>query len=222
MQGICFIEPLFHKVVKGEKTQTRRIIDFNRYNERIFIDDKIVICETQNQGDIIDIRNCDDLPIFKIKPKYKLGETVYLKEPYIIFEETYSELRQTESGLTIAYKYGNTNTLEEITGDLKAKWSNKLFMPEYAARYFIEIIDVRAERLQDISEEDCLKEGIVLHQIIRLGQRWFLNGLKDKNNNEMGYETAKKAYAALIDKINGKGTWERNPLVWVYDFKLKN
>lgn len=205
-KGICFTEPLFHKVVKGEKTQTRRIVDFARYKDRIFIDDKIVVCETQNQGDIIVVVNCDDARMFTIKPRYKVGEIVYLKEPYVI------------SGKYIIYKFGSA--IGQECDKAGVKWNNKLFMPEYAARYFIKITGVRAERLQDISEEDCLKEGIVLHQIIRLGQRWYLNGLKDNNNNEMGYETAQKAYAALIDKINGKGTWERNPYVWVYDFKL--
>ena len=226
MKGICFIEPLFHKVVKEEKVQTRRIIPIQPPDDRAWRigtlmdstakEDKKKIGKKhylllENEYNVKEslIKNC-------FLPKYKVGETVYLKEPYILFQETYSELKQTESGLTIAYKYGNTNTLEEITGDTEAKWRNKLFMPEYAARYFIEITDVRAERLQDISEEDCLKEGI---EAFTKDDHLFKFGLDGWVWSDMP-RTAKEAYAILIDKINGKGTWERNPFVWVYDFKL--
>lgn len=207
MKGICFTEPLFHKVVKGEKVQTRRMInpqpivkadwfikEVVGWNAPFGVVHKYPECEPE-RFELHQLLN----------PKYKVGEKVYLKEPYVI------------SGKYIIYKFGSTIGQEFDKAGIK--WKNKLFMPESAARYFIEITGVRAERLQDISEEDCLKEGIVLHQIIRLGQRWYLNGLKDKNNNEMGYETAQKAYAALIDKINGKGCFQRNPYVWVYDFK---
>lgn len=98
------------------------------------------------------------------------------------------------------------------------KWKNKLFMPQWAARHFIEITAVRAERLQDISEEDCLKEGITRQQIIRLDQVWYQNGFSV--NGLIGWPTAQQTYAALIDKINGKGIFQSNPYVWVYDFKL--
>lgn len=184
MKGIMFTEPLFHKVVKGEKTQTRRII--KRLNHAL---DNPKYCE---------------YVLTTLRPKYKLNEVVYLKEPYVI------------TGKYIIYKFGST--IGQECDKAGVKWSNKLFMPESAARYFIKITAVRAERLQDISEEDCFKEGIKLHQILRLNERWFENGLVDKSNTTTGYLTAQEAYAALIDKINGKGTWESNPWVWVYDF----
>ena len=143
------------------------------------------------------------------KPKYKVGETVYLKEPYAV------------SGKYIIYKLGSTIGQEFDKAGIK--WKNKLFMPESAARYFIEITGVRAERLQDISEEDCLKEGIEYNsnpfsECNTIGCSF---GVKfPYNNGYVNYTTPRKAYASLIDKINGKGTWERNPFVWVYDFKL--
>lgn len=201
MQGICFIEPLFYKVVEETKSKTRRMIVSRTGHFQVESQNGVItgIWQTDEEESVGD----DLIPV---NPRYKVGEIVYLKEPYVI------------SGKYIIYKFGSA--IGQECDKAGVKWKNKLFMPESAARYFIEIIGVRAERLQDISEEDCLKEGIVLHQIIRLGQRWFLNGLKDINNNEMGYETPQKAYADLIDKINGKGTWERNPYVWVYDFKL--
>ena len=79
----------------------------------------------------------------------------------------------------------------------------------------IRITNIRVERLQDISDEDCMREGI----------------LEDCPNvqysfpTEIGYcgqypfNTPREAFAALIDKISGKGTWEMNPFVFVYEFE---
>lgn len=80
----------------------------------------------------------------------------------------------------------------------------------------IQITRVSIERLQDISEEDCLKEGIWRDDNVGLeGVTYWYHGLANSS-----FRTAKEAYAALIDKISGKYTWESNPWVFVYDFKL--
>jgi len=141
--------------------------------------------------------------IKKGKPRYKVGDIVYLKEPYFNI-----------SGLTF-YKFDKNRP--DIA---KCLWKNKLFMPESAARVFIEITEVREERLQDISEEDCIKEGITRHHAS--GMNWYENGLSIKIKNSLpqsGWTTAREAYAALIDHINSKGTWDSNPLVYVYGFR---
>lgn len=187
MKGICFIEPLFHKVAKREKTQTRRIIT---------PEPKI-----QNGW------------IVKPKSKYKVGEIVYLKEPYVV-----------SKGGRVFRKYDKSDVsfLRYLGEDTEAKgvWKNKLFMPESAARYFIKITGVRAERLQDISEEDCLKEGIIYKPIQSLSWKDKLTPMWSNGINR--YKAPQEAYAALINSINGKGTWEKNPFVWVYDFELIN
>ena len=143
--------------------------------------------------------------IFKGNPKYKVGDTVYLKEPYYIDP---SEM----NGCNILYKFE-----KDING---IKWKNKLFMPEFAARVFIEITEVREERLQDISEEDCIKEGILFCHVSGIDS--YTNGIGENIKNlflQRSYPTAREAYAALIDKINGKGTWNSNPWVYVYGFR---
>lgn len=158
--------------------------------------------------------------IKKGKPRYKVGDIVYLKEPY--------RISNINGGYEFIYQFskarvkftGSAKDLEKLLIQQKKSkygWLNKLFMPESAARVFIEITDVRAERLQDISEEDCIKEGIfyapvqILSWIEELTPMW--------SNGFNLYETPQKAYAALIDHINGKGTWSSNPLVYVYGFK---
>lgn len=153
-----------------------------------------------------------------LKPRYKVGEIVYLKEPYAL-------LKQSEI-VDVAYKYGYPNNLIDNISRWKSnvipniheiKWKNKLFMPERAARYFIKITGVRAELLQDISEEDCLKEGI---KIGRCGnENHWMKAFYAPGDNQP-YMTARSAYEELINRINGKGTWNLNPYVWVYDFEL--
>ena len=86
----------------------------------------------------------------------------------------------------------------------------------------IRITDIRAERLQKISDEDCIAEGI--------REQYFYSGEEEpefegysyyaKNVLKPLFCTPREAYAALIDKISGKGTWTSNPYVFVYEFEL--
>jgi hypothetical protein len=98
----------------------------------------------------------------------------------------------------VYYKYAARDNLH---------WENKLFMPQKYARYFIKIEKVRKEKLQDITIGDCHKEAVVQWGYFR-----FKRDCTDYRLRTM--------YAALIDEINGKGTWNRNPEVFVYDFSL--
>ena len=82
----------------------------------------------------------------------------------------------------------------------------------------IRITAVRVERLQDITDEDCLKEGIFQDE----GDNMFPPEVfyDYEGNSDDGFDYPREAYAALIDKISGKGTWDSNPYVFVYDFEL--
>jgi len=209
MKGICFIEPLHNKVVERLKNQTRRIIT----PQPDFFDDELPYCETDFRIKSKSHTNEDGEHFFEVKSKYKVGEIVYLKEPYVV-----------SKGGRVFRKYDKSDVsfLRYLGEDTEAKgvWKNKLFMPESAARYFIKITGVRAERLQDISEEDCLKEGIVYKPIQSLSWKDKLTPMWSNGINR--YKAPQEAYAALINSINGKGTWEKNPFVWVYDFELIN
>ena len=90
-------------------------------------------------------------------------------------------------------------------------------MPEFCAKNFIEITAVRAERLQDISDKNCLKEGIEYCNGGYINNTSFHKG---KGAGLIVFDTLREAFATLIDKICGKGTWESNPYMWAYDFKM--
>ena len=99
---------------------------------------------------------------------------------------------------------------------MSAGWNNKMFVEASKMLHHIRIIDVRIERLQDISDEYCLKEGIKKN--LRCGKYGF-----DSNIgyiSQYPFHNPCEAFASLIDKVSGKGTWESNPYVFVYDFEL--
>ena len=86
------------------------------------------------------------------------------------------------------------------------KWRSPLFMPEWAARYFIKILDIQAGRLQEITENDAIKEGVILKAAIVTGTL-------------VGEPTYRDSYALLWDSINPKQKWNTDPFVFRYEFK---
>lgn len=137
----------------------------------------------------------------QILPKYKVGEVVAIAQSYETIYHRYAYYFEIE--------------LETIMKNSKG-WNNKMFVKTDLMPHHIRITKVKAERLQDISEEDCLKEGIMYY------------GLEydDYGDPQYGYKNSQMfinpidAFRSLIDKVSGKGTWNIDPYVWVYEFEL--
>lgn len=136
--------------------------------------------------------------------KYEYGELVAVAQNLC---DVYSEF-------DLVYRGKDTKELMKKFGGTPS-FHNKMFVKASDMPHEIRIIEVRVERLQDISAEDCLKEGI--QYIDDIGMYYF-----ERIDREEGFyfRSPREAYAALIDKVSGKGTWERNPYVFVYDFEL--
>lgn len=115
----------------------------------------------------------------RMNDTYKVGETLFLKEPY-----------RLEANNVIRYKFSSRNAGTD-------KWSNKLFMRAEYARFYIKITGKRQEYLQEITQMDCIREGI-----------------------PNKYFDLRVEFAKLIDKINGAGTWKSNPIVTRYEFEI--
>lgn len=140
-----------------------------------------------------------DVPGFAVmESKYKVGEVVAVAQAYRDIRDIIGDVHD---GKSIKFMPG---------------WSNKMFVAADLMPYQIRITNVRVERLQDITNEDCLLEGI--GRVYYGDEVWFR--AYDKKDACMCARTPKKAFAALIDKISGKGTWESNPWVFVYEFEL--
>lgn len=105
-----------------------------------------------------------------------------------------------------------------IVGSKNRGWSNKMFVKPELMPHQIKITNVRIERLQDISDDDCLAEGV--EKIISEDgtPRYYV---KDwKGDTMLATYTPQNAYSFLIDKVGKKGDLESNPYVFVYDFEL--
>lgn len=128
-----------------------------------------------------------------------------------------------------SYKEVYPNADFEMVGDgfmkESAGWTNKMFVKADLMPHHIRITDVKVERLQDISEEDCLKEGIIfIESSSNIGEDAYFFAVKRKvrqiyDNILKFFSSPQRAYADLIDKISGRGTWKRNPWVVVYTFE---
>lgn len=197
---------LTQAVLDGRKTMTRRIIKCPRtfrgewvagFNiHRSPSDKKIVGFPCMYDADE------REFDMGEILPKYKLGEVVAIAQSY---ESVYHEC-----GL---------ETMDMLVSSLKynAGWTNKMFVKADLMPHHIKITDIKVERLQDISDEDCLKEGII-HVSTFLGQKIYHT--PHVNGSYLSTNVAQEAFAYLIDKVSGKGTWESNPFVFCYEFVL--
>lgn len=188
-------------VLVGRKNMTRRFINGN-YTSIIFSEDKY-LGVIGNEEDYV-----------RIMPKYNVGEVVAIAQSY---QSVYNE-------------YG-LETMDCLIQSMKISkgWSNKMFVKANLMPHKIQITKIRVERLQNISSDDCLNEGITktLHKYAdgEWGRYYWHHGITESNcphGQYREYDTPKEAFASLIDGISGKGTWKNNPFVFVYEFKLIN
>lgn len=199
---------LTQAVLDGRKTMTRRIIKCPRtfkgewvagFNiHRRHSDKKIVGYPCMYDADE---RKFDSGEII---PRYKVGEVLSIAQSYL--DLSLAEVSQWKSN-------GNKTTINSLAG-----WTNKLFVKAELMPHHIRITNIKIERLQDISDEDCLKEGIYKGQC-GSEDTHFMDAYYYKGDI-LPYCTPREAFAALIDKVSGKGTWESNPYVFVYEFEL--
>ena len=103
----------------------------------------------------------------------------------------------------------------------ETRWKPSIHMPRVACRILLEITDVRAERLQDISEEDAVAEGVL--QVVSnrpSGETVKYNLWNDYRVGKVWCDTAKDSFATLWEFINGPKSWDQNPYVWVIAFEV--
>lgn len=200
MKKIMFSDAygLTEAVLSGRKTQTRRIASR-------FIPDAIQIGYNR-----LEIFNGKELRCYKVD-----GSFIKYKLPYHVGEviavaQCYKDI--VEHLAKKAYDVAEWMDDHNITKDM-AGWLNKMFVKASLMIFKIRITNVRVERLQDISDEDCEKEGL---RVFKNGFACFDDKKYIAKSNI--FSTPREAYAALIDRISGKGTWESNPWVFVYNF----
>lgn len=206
---------LTQAVLNGRKTMTRRIIEIDecvrfpiiRFRPLENWEKKVVNPNYVFNGHVYAVYNELDLLCHLVKPRYEIGEVVAIAQSYKDSGYSPDSLDRHPKDLSVR------GLMKDSAG-----WNNKMFVKSYACRHHIKIVNVKIERLQDISDEDCLKEGVIHAYTDN-------NGIKIYHtpHTKRGYlstDVAQEAFAALIDKVSGKCTWESNPFVFAYEFVL--
>lgn len=199
---------LTQAVLDGRKTMTRRVISYpSKFRGQNVAG--YYVCRKPS-GELVEVCLHDEdermIDAGQIFPKFKVGEVVAIAQSYKDSSYDPNALDRDPKDL------GIRGFMRDSAG-----WNNKMFVKSYACKHHIKITNVKVERLQDISEEDCEKEGI---QYLGLEYEHYGDPMYSFEGSDTYYTCAKDAFSRLIDKISGKGTWKRNPLVWVYEFKL--
>lgn len=149
--------------------------------------------------------------------KYKIGEVVAVAQ-------SYKDAGIDPHFLMFQPIKGSTYFAEmEIEAMFTGGWNNKMFVRADLMPHQIKITDIKVERLQDISEEDLEKEGVEVRRYEKSGNEYVFyhpNPYRNGNWGYVHYYSLQDAGRAFFDSISGKGTWERNPWVLVYSFKL--
>ena len=202
---------LTQAVLEGRKTMTRRIVTYPLKFRGVNVAGYFV-CKRPS-GEVTEICMYDDdermIDGGQILPKYKVGEVVAIAQSYKDLGYDPDSLDRDPKDLG-------------IRGFMKhsAGWNNKMFVSAAACKKHIRITGVKCERLQDISEADCLKEGIIKYTKDGTVFKYDLSDRFEMFSWQDMKRSPREAFSALIDKVSGKGAWECNPFVWAYEFEL--
>ena len=141
-----------------------------------------------------------------VYPQYQIGEEVAVAQCY---EDAILDVGEEEWNKR--HKWYCIENLRKRAG-----LHNKMFVQADLMPHSIRFTATKLERLQDISDEDCLREGVV-----KWMDGYIVTGILERGQKRnVCFDTPREAYAALIDRISGKGTWDSNPWVFAYTFEL--
>lgn len=189
---------LTQAVLNGTKTMTRRLLKVPKTcNGKEVYSFNIL---TNNAGtQCVDLVDENEVVLGSWKPHYEVGEVVAIAQSY---KEVYPNAD---------FEMVGDGFMKESSG-----WTNKMFVKADLMPHHIIITDVKVERLQDITNEDCLKEGV--WQFCYDKDLFYVS--KDIGYADtVAFPSSHEAFWYLINKICGKDTWERNPWVEAYTFE---
>lgn len=192
MQKIMFNDQygLTQAVLDGRKTQTRRIA----YQEPFRRNFNCGFCTEGKDKGKLTINDGNEIVA---KSHYKIGEVLAVAQRY-------EDIPMEPSIRTILCKHPG--------------WNNKMFVTAKAMPHQIKIINIRVQHLQDISTDDCMKEGIICSHIDGINDAFSYDATNDSKRKKWWYDSPNVAYWMLCDKLHL--IWNFSTLVFVYDFEL--
>ncbi len=192
-------------VLNGRKTKTRRIAKLSEIDARYLNDEG-----WQVGGYIL---QC----LIDRYSQFKVGEVVAVAQSY------------KDAGVQSIPEEDEEFGCYDFPADQTNGWNNKMFVRADLMPHQIRFTDLHFERLQDISDEDCIKEGVEVVEsfaILANGEKKDLNYYRVPIFCQSGRvltlsgSTPREVFSLMIDRISGKGTWHSNPFVFAYDFEL--
>lgn len=234
---ILFKPEMVRAILEGRKTMTRRVVKPQPEN--------VEYCCTCIKVKHFYIPK-NPKPLSKYEPTHKvltikcpygqIGDHLWVREAWGIYQR--SDCMPSGKPYDGAYIYRATDTIPDIPDYAivkKFKWHPSIHMPRKFSRVTLEITDIKVERIQDITEEDAIKEGIEgeeYDQTIVLKDysnkdsknkfdgQWFQSWSEDLGNYIDEDEICKISFHTLWDSLNGKKyPWASNPWVWCLEFK---
>lgn len=211
---ILFSAPMVRAILDGRKTQTRRTVKIQHpLDLPNYYATGRTLCELENQpGAFMEFRHTSQDEVgftgspaaFLLRCPYgQPRDRLWARETHYLVR---AQGRPDGHVIEIDYKADPEHPIRMCP----QKWRPSIHMPRWASRILLEIVSVRVERVQDISEEDAASEGAPCE----LGR---LEGAI------LGAQASyRKGFIRLWESINGEGSWDENPWVWVIEFKRIN
>lgn len=199
---IIFSTPMVQAILEGRKTMTRRVIKPQPNESGIsYMKNAPLNWEEMYREDWCPWKweNEEGEIISKFSPYGQPGDMLWVRETYLY------------TGSQIVFRAD-----EDPENKWLCKWNSPIFMPKAAARLWLEIVNVRVQRLEDITEEDAVKEGV---ESINVNDHPYK--FKNYHTNKFKCYSAKHSFASLWVEINGlkKYAENPNPWVWVIEFR---
>lgn len=207
MKPILFNTAMVRAILDGEKTCTRRVIKLPKHIEKQRNGLYILCAEGSTYSD----KEFKDV-IDYINPPYKVGDILYIRE-------TWANTWTPDGDIGFVYKSDGEPKNFPYWGNAKRGkhevWMPSIHMPKEAARVFLKVISVRAERLKDITDEGCYQEGISGTSFYDEAEHIQIAGIGLNDSLE------RTAFSLLWNSTvrEEKYSWEGNPWVWIIGFK---
>lgn len=228
---ILFSGPMVRAILEGRKTQTRRVVSalLNWVETASYCKDGWGTGARERKR-----RWCfnDEVALFSHTrdcPYGEPGDRLWVRETFTFGRVTRGDITDRPFQRV---RGGNQPALYRADGlynDDKHRWKPSIFMPRWASRITLEVVSVRVERLQEISEADAIAEGIEVTEVTdvysllgrRTGERRTHYKFYGKELERLKQQTSNAvwSYQTLWDSINGDNSWKANPWVWVIEFR---
>ncbi len=196
---LLFSAPMVRAILEGRKTQTRRVVKPQPEYKSV----GAAFASWVFKGGLLYPNAREE--VLALCPYGQPGDQLWVRETTIITPKHWNDgadyTHIDSDGDKRIVKYLATSPNREAADDYKLKATPSIFMPRWASRITLDLTVVRVERLNKISDADCLAEGVD-----PLPRNCLVS--------------IQASYAAIWEAINGPGSWDRNPWVWVLDFAV--